>query len=119
MRKRPLGITVLFILFTLYGVLGLVLSILLMQIGTKLSNVPPGFFVSAGIEIALLLSIPPLVTAYGLLKGKKWSIYLTFLTLGLSIFTATILGIIFFIITSVVVSIYFRKPHVKEYFGMQ
>jgi hypothetical protein len=87
--------------------------------GTKLSNVPTGFFVGAGIEIALLLSVPPLVTAYGLLKGKKWSIYLTYLTLGLSIFTTTILGIIFLIITLVVLSIYFRKPHVKEYFGMQ
>ncbi|MET1124030.1 MAG: hypothetical protein ABWW66_02045 [Archaeoglobaceae archaeon] len=127
--ERPLGVTVLAVLFAAVSVLLFVSAIVVGFVASQLTEqlLPPEFaeyypamelFLRLFVVFAVVAGLLALLAAYGLLRGKKWGWWLAIVLVVLSVVEDVFFlpyGIVG-IIVAVVVIYYLTRPHVRSYF---
>ena len=132
---RPLGVTILSILYILAGLLGIIGSLLLSLFGASIIAIfispeggpmPPSLLTaSAGLIagfmalILLIFSVIDLIVGIGLYNGRDWArvIALIFAVIGLIGGILSIpIGIIWIVINAIIIW-YLTRPHVKRFFS--
>ena len=119
MAERPLGVTIIGILWIIGGILGLLAGAGFMAMGTV-------FFGAFGLlfgAIFIVIGIIEIVLGYGCFQAWPWvwtvGVILTAISLLMgivSIFTSGA-GALLSIVISAIILYYLFQPHVKTYFG--
>ncbi|HEB37824.1 MAG TPA: hypothetical protein ENI14_04100, partial [Thermoplasmatales archaeon] len=115
---RPLGITIIAVLQIIGTFIGVIMLLLLPQyIDLSIIREYLGDYFLDIVYIRIIVEIPfTLLLSFGLLKGKEWARYATFLYQIVSIITSLIKFNIFGIIVPIIILSYLGKPHVKKFF---
>ncbi len=115
---RPLGITLIAVL----QIIGALISVILLFILPNLFDLSIiskylGEHFLFIIYVSAIIGIPiSLLLAHGLLNGKEWARFATFLYEIISIITSLIRLNILGIIIPIIILTYLNKPHVKNFF---
>lgn len=139
MKKRPVGITIIVILYLILGTLSLLWSGLVFGVGGMTSMFGSLFgaeaissFGSSNVwsgTFGIITAVIQIVVAIGLFTLKRWAWYLALIALALTViqgiiglfgggFFAFVCGGIGLIIP-VIILIYLLRPHIREIFGIQ
>jgi len=112
MSKRPLGITILSILYILVGLLTLYILFAYPEYLLPLQFLSKDLYVAVNLIIALLAAIQIMV-GFGLLQGKGWAWTGAFIIIIINGALSNILGFI----VAVLLIYYITRPSVKKYYG--
>jgi hypothetical protein len=139
MKKRPLGITLIVVLYIILGILSLLWSGLVFGVGGLSATVGSIFgadtiatFGSSNVwsgTFGIVTAVIQIVVAIGLFTLKRWAWYLAIIAVGLTVIEGVI-GIFgggFFafvcggigIFIPVIILIYLIRPQIRELFGIQ
>jgi len=119
MAKRPLGVTIIGILWIIIGILGLLAGVWLMARGTV-------FFGTFGLlfgVISIIIGIIFIIIGISCFKARYWiwtvGVILTIisLVLGIASLITSGAGALLGIVISGIILYYLFQPHVKAYFG--
>jgi len=133
MENRPIGISIVTIIFFFLAVLSLIIGISIIIPHTSLdvlwtlkNSFPPGFkYTTAGMAFGYFLVILGLIilyTGWGLLKGRKWSWWLAVIMLAANGISGVVslalgnFGEIFGILIIAGFLFYITRPGVREFF---
>lgn len=139
MKKRPLGITIITILYIILGILSLLWSSLVFGVGGMTTMFGSLFgadaissFGSSNVwsgTFGIVTAIVQIVVAIGLFTMKRWAWYLAIIAVGLTVIEGVI-GIFgggFFafvcggigLLIPIAILIYLLRPKIRELFGIQ
>lgn len=139
MNKRPVGITIITILYITLGILSLLWSGLVFGIGGLTATVGSVFgadtiatFGSSNVwagTFGIVTAIVQIAVAIGLFTLKRWAWYLAMIAVALTVIEGVI-GIFgggFFafvcggigLIIPVIILFYLLRPHIRDLFGIQ
>lgn len=139
MKKRPVGITIITILYITLGILSLLWGGLVFGIGGLTATVGSVFgadtiatFGSSNVwsgTFGIVTAIVQIVVAIGLFTLKRWAWYLAMVAVALTVIEGVI-GIFgggFFafvcggigLIIPVIILFYLLRPHIRDLFGIQ
>ncbi len=123
MAKRPLGVTILGILWILAGVLSLLGGLGIVAIGTVLAGPIGGVIGLVFGFVFIIIGIISIILGIGCFKGWGWvwmlGVIVTIIGLVLGIYTLFTSGwsALITIIIDAIILWYLFQPNVKAYFG--
>ena len=139
MKKRPIGITIIAILYITLGILSLLWSSLVFGVGGMTSMAGSLFgadaissFGSSNVwsgTFGIVTAIVQIIVAIGLFTLKRWAWYLAIIAVALTVIQG-IIGIFgggFFafvcggigLIIPIIILFYLLRPHIRDLFGIQ
>jgi uncharacterized membrane protein (DUF2068 family) len=123
-KGRPLGLTILSILYLLAALGAILLAFAVSTVLSAMLSESMGLVTGFASVILIIAGIVSLIIAYGLWTGRKWGWWIAIIFAVLAVLGNLVslvsghIGAIVAIIIEAIIIYYLTRPHVKAYFGM-